>query len=98
FYILLNPFFGGCATFNTDVIDEEELAMRQREMMNLVGGLIVGFIIGALVVGAADVDLFGTAADDNNDNNDDVVEVEREYYLVTIDELEEWLGSEEGAD
>ena len=62
--------------------------MYRREVLSLVVGLVLGLVIGMTLVGTSDSlrdSLFGTAG--GGDKSSDVVY----YYLVNLDQAEEWL-------
>lgn len=57
-----------------------------------IGGLIIGFLLGAILVGAAgeDLGLTGTASDANG-NTINIELAPLDYYLVPIEEASAWL-------
>jgi len=62
--------------------------MYRREMFSLVIGLVLGLVVGMVIVGTSDSlreSLFGTAGGGNKSSG------EVYYYLVSLDQAEEWL-------
>lgn len=69
--------------------------MKRREEMYLIGGLLIGFLIGAVLIGtSADLrtSIFGTAVgDDDTESNDAAVESSPLYILLDYNQAQDWL-------
>jgi len=64
----------------------------KQEYMYGVGGLVFGFLLGIVLVGAGGDGLFGTAADTGNGgSNIPAIEFPTQYYLVPLEEAQTWL-------
>jgi hypothetical protein len=72
--------------------------MKNRSMIYLVGGLVVGFLVGVVVIGSADglrTDLFGTAADSGDSSGTNIEFDELTFYEVEFGDAEDWLSAVE---
>ena len=72
--------------------------MKSREIIFLVGGLVVGILVGAIIIGSSDglrTDLFGTAADSGNSTDPGIEFDELNFYEVEFGDAKDWLSSVE---
>lgn len=65
--------------------------MKPRERNMAVGGLIVGLLIGVLVGALGGGSLFGTAGGDDKETTNKSDDKNEVYYLLTLDQTEQWL-------
>ncbi len=68
--------------------------MKAREMLFMIGGLVVGLALGAALIGTSEdlrTGLFGTAADPGGGTDPNIEFRPGQFYLVDFDEAEDWL-------
>jgi len=68
--------------------------MKTKEMVFMIGGLLVGLVLGAVLIGTSSdlrTGLFGTAADSGNGNDPNIEFRPGQFYLVEFGEAEDWL-------
>lgn len=69
--------------------------MKRKEMQYLIGGLLVGILVGALVISVNDslrADLFGGTTVNPHKREDEAVEIDPQaFYLVDFIEAQDWL-------
>lgn len=75
----------------------EEIRVKNRELIFLTGGLIVGFVVGVILIGSSDemrTDLFGTVGDTGGSNSDIEFD-ELTFYEIEFDDAKDWLSEVE---
>jgi hypothetical protein len=74
--------------------------LKNKERIYAVGGLIVGFLVGVVLIGSSDglrTDLFGTAGSAGDSSDPSIEFDELSFYEVEFGDAKDWLDSVEPA-
>jgi len=72
--------------------------VKNKELMYAVGGLVVGFLVGVIIIGSSDslrTDLFGTAGDTGGGSDPNIEFDKLTFYEVEFGDAQDWLDSVE---